>query len=515
MKRHLLSLAFLLHHSKRYQQAKQFARTLLFDTNNPYKRYFDLMIIFLVITSVFILIYEVKNPVPPWLDHYDIYFVSFIFALEYLLRLWVYNDISEMIISEYNNAHFLSREFHLYGVLKEALLSKLKYMLTPSAIVDLLAILPAYRPLRVLRVFILFRVFKLLRYTKSINQFVDVLINKKFELLTLLFLLIFIVMTSGIAIYILEADENESIGTLFDGIYWAIVTISTVGYGDISPVTEIGRAISILIIISGIAMISFVTSVIVSAFSERLGELKENRIIEQMNKSDAFLIICGYGQLTKMFFRQNRKQIENYVLLDSDPQRVEMAKKDGYTAICEDASSFSVLNQFDFNHAKITLLALTSSDVENIYITLNAKSVSSKIRVIARVNDPATLKKFHYAGADELLMPNMVANTMIYTAITQPTMYKAIHAVLTGKSIANIDEIHVLESTVLVGKSIASLDFKAHKILFIGIQRGEKFLFNPKGEVTIQAHDVLLVMGRKISLEYFKMKHEKGGYAST
>ena len=508
MKDKLLSLALFLHHSPKYKSAKKFAKTLLFDANNPYKRYFDLTIIFLVVSSVLILIYEVKNPVPVWLDNYDIYVVSLIFAIEYLLRLWVHNDLSEMMIKEYNDSKFINREFSLYTVLKEGLVEKLKYMVTPSAIVDLLAILPAYRPLRILRVFILFRVFKLLRYTKSINQFVDVLVNKKFELLTLLFLLLFIVITSGIAIYILEADKNSSIHTLFDGIYWAIVTISTVGYGDISPVTDVGRAISILIIVSGIAMISFVTSVIVSAFSERLNELKEYRIIEQMNKSKSFMIICGYGQMTKMFFRQRRQTLEHYVIMDNDPIRVAAAKKDGYVAIREDASSYETLSRFDAEYCDVTILCLTSSDVENIYITLNAKSISKSIKVIARVNDPETIDKFKYAGADEVLLPNLVANTMIYTAIKQPTMYKAIHAILTGKSIANIDEIHVHASHAMVGKQIEDLDFSSNKLLFMGIQRKGKFIFNPPKTEAIESFDVLLVMGRKISLEYFKLQHE-------
>jgi len=508
MKELLLSLALFLHRSARYKATKTFIKTLLFDTNNPYKRYFDLTIIFLVVSSVIILIYEVKNPVPLWLDNYDIYVVSFIFAVEYLLRLWVHNDISKMLIKEYNDAKFLGSEFCFYAVLKEGLLAKLKYMLTPSAIVDLLAILPAYRPLRILRVFILFRVFKLLRYTKSINQFVDVLVNKKFELLTLLLLLLFIVLTSGIAIYILEAGINKNIDTLFDGIYWAIVTISTVGYGDISPVTSVGRAISILIIVSGIAMISFTTSVIVSAFSERLSELKEDRIIEQMNKSKSFMIICGYGQMTKMFFRQKRKNIEHYIIMDTDASRVKSAKKDGYIAIQENASSHKTLSRFDAKYCDITMLCLTSSDVENIYITLNAKSISRNIKVIARVNDPETIDKFKYAGANELLLPSLVANTMIYTAITQPTMYKAIHAILTGKSIANIDEIHVHTSHTMLGKEVKELAFTSNKLLFLGIERNGKFIFNPSQDMRIEAFDVLLIMGRKISLDYFKLQHE-------
>ncbi len=90
-----------------------------------------------------------------------------------------------------------------------------------------------------------------------------------------------------------RARKTGDINSLFDAIYWALITISTVGYGDISPKTPEGRIVSMIIIISGIAMISFVTSVIVSAFSEKLDELKENRIIEKINKSKEFIIICG------------------------------------------------------------------------------------------------------------------------------------------------------------------------------------------------------------------------------
>ena len=510
VKQLFLSFALYLQKAKRYQRTKAYIGDLLKGTDNPYKKYLDAFIIFLIVTSVFILVYEVKRPVPLWLDYYDFYFVSFVFFVEYILRLWVHNDLSAYIVEEHRDSLFLHREFQLWSVVKYGLKEKMHYMLTPAAIVDLLAIFPAYRPLRVLRIFVLFRVLKLLRYTKSINQFVEVISNKRFELLTLLFLLFFIVMTAGIALYVLEERINPNITSLFDGIYWSLITISTVGYGDISPVTDAGRTISMLVIISGIAMISFATSVIVSAFSERLSELKENRIIEQINKSRSFLIICGYGQMAKMFFRQKKEKENNYIILDKDFKRVEQARKDGYQAIVEDASRYETLKKFNTEHAMITILCLTGSDVENIYITLNAKSISRKIRVIARVNDVNIVSKFEYAGADHLLMPNQVVNTMIRTAITQPTMYKAIHAILTGKSVARIDEIHVHEEHSLVGKSVADLHFKASKLLFIGIERDGEFLFNPPPEEKVQRYDILLVMGRQISLDYFRMTHEGG-----
>ncbi len=146
--------------------------------------------------------------------------------------------------------------------------------------------------------------------------------------------------------------------------------------------------------------------------------------------------------------------------------------------------------------------------MENIYITLNAKSISRKISVIARVNNVNIISKFKYAGADHLLMPNKVVNTMIRTAITQPTMYKAIHAILTGKNVARIDEIHVHEKHFMVGRSVEEMNFRASKLLLVGIEREGKFIFNPLPTEIIQTYDILLLMGRQISLDYMREKYE-------
>ena len=499
----ILAIARKLHGSPLYKKIKLFVRELLENEKNPYKRYFDLTIIILIFTSIFILVYEVKHPVPHWMDTYDIYVVSLFFGIEYLMRIWVVNDLSEMVLESYQDAKFLGKPFDATAALKKGLKEKLYFMVTPSAIIDLLAIFPTYRPLR------LFRVLKLLRYVKSINQFIEVLSSKRFELLTLLFLLLFIVFTAGIAIYVLEEKSNPNINSLFDAFYWALVTISTVGFGDISPVSTEGRSISMVIIVSGIAMISFATSVIVSAFSEKLSEVKEHRTIEKINKNDAFLIICGYGQLTKIFLRKEGLSPDAYIVLEKDSDRVAAAKREGYNVIQEDASRTEVLKRFNTKSAKVTVLCLIADDVENIYITLTAKALSRKIKVITRANDSRMVKKLQYAGADHILLPHEVANNMIHIAITQPTMYKALHAVLTGKDVAQIYELHVGLHETLVGKEVASIDFAAHKLLFIGIHRQGEFLFNPSKETLFQPHDVLLVIGRKISLEHFRAMYKE------
>ena len=500
----IVSQALRRDRSTRYQALKGFFRNILNNPDYPYKKYFDLFMIALILSSVWILVHEVKHPLPHWVDIYDLYVVTVIFIIEYLLRLWVYSDLHRMVLKEYDEAKILGKRISYRKIARHFLMSKLSYILTPSAIIDLFAILPGYRPLRVLRIFILFRLFKLLRYTKSINQFVQVLVEKKFELLTLLFLLLFIVVTAGIAIYVFEAHVNPEIHTLFDALYWALVTISTVGYGDIAPVTIQGRMISGVIIISGIAMISFVTSVIVSAFSVKLEELKENRYIQELNKEERFLILCGYGQMTKMFLRKKSDEIA-YIIFDKDAERAADAERDGYRVIQEDASRYEVLKRFNTKYAKITVVTLLNDDVENIYITLNAKSVSPDIQVIARVSDRKTIPKYRQARADHLLMPDDVAARMLLMAIEQPAMHKAILHLITGRGKAQFGEVFVRKEDRFCCRSIAEIDFKIHKLLFVGLYRTatETFLFNPSKEMVIQDQDVILVIGYHISIEQF------------
>lgn len=507
-----IRLAYGLHSSKRYQKIKTHTRDILTNPEYRYRKYVDFVMIFLIITSVGVLVYEVKHSVPAWLTFYDIYVVSMIFLIEYLLRLWVFSDVHTVIIEEYKKAHFLKIDFSLTATSKKILLKKLEHITSFAAIVDLLAILPVYRPLRILRIFVLFRLFKLFRYTRNVNHFVDVLATKKFELLTLLFLLVFIVISSGIAIYVLEAHVNEKIVTLLDAVYWSMVTISTVGYGDISPVTNAGKIITMFIIVSGIAMISFATSVVVSAFYEKLGIIKTNRIIEELNQKEEFLIICGYGQLSKSFLRQTCEGEYDYIIIDKDPVKVEQAIKDGYRAIHDDASRHDVLVKFNIRNTKITLLALTQSDVENIYITLNVKSISKSIKVIANTADERMKKKYELAGADSVLVSNSVANMMTTLAIVQPVIYDGLSAILLGTNEAHMDEVMVDSESRLIGKRIDGIAFRAERLLLIGIYKGNSvgFIFNPPLDLVIEEDDVLLLMGLKISIAHFKEKMQRG-----
>jgi voltage-gated potassium channel len=503
----VVSFFLFLAHSQKYTTFKRKIRDILKNPKNRYKQYIDYFLIFLIISSVTIFMYEVKHPtIGPALDFYAIYVTSFFFLIEYIINLWLHNNVHTDVLAEYNRATFLNTKANYFKVLNSSLIKKLSYIITPAAIIDLLAILPAYREFRFLKVFVLFRFLKLLKHSKSIYHFIEVLANRKFELLTLVVLLIFVVFVGGLAIYILEQTQNEHINSLFDALYWSFITITTVGYGDISPVTTPGKVVSFVIVIMGIVIISFATSVIVSAFSEKLDELKEDRVADTLTNHKEFLIVCGYGQIAKFFLNEIRKSNIAYIILDKDCHSAQEARNDGHDAICANASRYEVLKRFYNSDSKVTVLALAGSDIENIYISLNAKSVSKDISVIARASSNKLISRYKRAGADRVILPYDIASSMLVASIIYPTMYKAINAILNFKDVATIDEIFITPESLILGLSIEEIGFSNYNLTILGVQSGARgeFKFNPPKSYILKENDIVVALGHKLSISHFK-----------
>ena len=138
----ILKLSETIDKSECYQKTKSFFRSLLNDVSYPYKRYFDAFMILLIVISIGILVMNKSEKIPDWLVTFDLYFVTAIFALEYLLRLWVSHDIHKAILASKSTKSY-----------KFAFLKKLRYMVTLPALIDFVAIFPKFRIIRLLKLY--------------------------------------------------------------------------------------------------------------------------------------------------------------------------------------------------------------------------------------------------------------------------------------------------------------------------------------------------------------------------
>ncbi len=517
----LIAFAFYLDSNRRYLKIKRFFSRLMNDDNFRYKHYFDIFMFFLVLISVGILLYDIRHEIHPLLEDFDYFFITGVFLIEYVIRVWVYNDIHKIIINEYEEATFLGREVSFKKIVKEILFKKWEYVRTPFAIIDLLAILPGYRPLRMFRIFVVFRLFKLLRYVKSINTFIEVLANKKFELLILLIAVSFVTIIGGVVIYVFEAHINQKIDNLFDAFYWSLVTITTVGYGDITPLTPEGKALTMVLIVFGVGFISFSTSIIASAFTERIEELKSQRVVREIKGMNDVYMICGFSNEAEILAERFKKENYDFFIVDVDEARVDKAVQKNYVAMKGDVTDREFLKKLDFKNIS-KVFVLTNNDIANAFMILSIRTyINGDIFTLA--NDEKNITKLKKAGAKYVVVPTNATALLIAEYIGHPITFKVIDAILNEKKNAVIDEIVVIENSILDGKIIGEINFERYKLILFGVLKKNSyallnetfkikenyFYFNPPFDLRLEAGDVIVIMGYSVSVNYFKYLVER------
>lgn len=515
----LVEFSFFLDESKKYNKIKSLTKRVLEDHSYRYGRYFNYFMIFLIISSVIIIIDEVKHPIEHWLIFYDVYIVTGFFIVEYILRLWVYNDMHRVIIEEFHDSLFLDKRFDTFGTVKKIVSKKIEYIISPLAIIDLLAILPSFRELRILRIFVLFRAFKLLRYSNHITHFMKILISKKSELFMILFLFVFVIFISGVSIYVFEEHINPNIKTIYDAFYWSLITITSVGYGDIVPISSEGRSVAAVIVFIGIGLIALSTSIIVSAFNEKDEELKSEKIKSIIDKFSNYYLICGYSHLAELLAARLKKSGDNFIIIDNDAQKVNQAISDGYLAYKADASSKNVLIDLQMSKKALAVITLAQDDIQNIFISLSVRSLSKNVMLISRMRHKYSYKKLKLAGVDKIISAANMASMLVGTLINKPLATEAVNSILSGKRNARCEQVEIFSDSPIIGKTIKDIDISSYRLILLGVSRktGEKreFIFNPKDDFKLKEGDVLVLLGYSISITNFKniMKKSSIKYA--
>lgn len=241
---------------------------------------FDAVIIFLITVNIIMVIAETFNlPAVIKSIFYYIEIVSIvIFTIEYILRVYtsdlLYSDISPIK-------------------------ARIKYIFSFMALIDLLAIIPFYLPfiipidlriLRVLRMFRLLRVLKVNRYTDALSSIGKVFKRKKNQLLSSIFVVMVLMVIVSVVMYNIESEvQPEVFNNAFSALWWAVATFTTVGYGDIYPITAAGKFLSAVIAFLGIALVAVPTGIITAGFTEQMNEDKE-----QAEDTKEYCPYCGH-----------------------------------------------------------------------------------------------------------------------------------------------------------------------------------------------------------------------------
>lgn len=233
----------------------------ILDPGDEDSKYFDPFIMVLIVLNVIAVILETVDSIN---DQFHVLFSAFetfsvaVFTVEYLLRVW-----SCTVQPEY----------------RDPVTGRLRFVVTPFAMIDLMAIFPFYAPfllpdlrfMRSIRLFRLFRMLKLARYSEALRTFGSVLRMKREELSVALFAILILLVVSSSLMYQAEHDAQPgAFQSIPDAMWWGIVTLTTVGYGDVYPITPLGKFIGSVVVILGIGLFALPTGILASGFVEDL-----------------------------------------------------------------------------------------------------------------------------------------------------------------------------------------------------------------------------------------------------
>ncbi len=293
--------------------------------------------------------------------------------------------------------------------------------------------------------------------------------------------------------------------SVFEAFYMTIITISTVGFGEIRPLSPQGRAITIVVIVTGISIGTYALGQLVRIFVE--GELRSFMGRRKLKKSILALrnhyIVCGYGRIGKTICNELAVEHIKFVVIEKNPVRNEELESRGYLYLNMDATSEEALTNAGIQTAK-GLITAVRSDAINVFITLTAKALAPDIFVLSRASDETNESKILRAGATRVVSPDLIGARRMAQVIKKPTVVDFIDTAMMSSDLnLAMEEALIRPDSDLVGKSVVESNIRQDfGVIIVAIKKptGE-MLFNPMPSETINAGDVVVVIGKKQELK--------------
>jgi voltage-gated potassium channel len=289
-----------------------------------------------------------------------------------------------------------------------------------------------------------------------------------------------------------------------DSLYMAVITISTVGFGEVHQLSPSGRLFTIALILGGGGVAAFSVSVAVEFImsGEWQNYFEARRRSRMLSKLSDHIIICGFGRVGRRVADELTQENIPFIVVDMLSERVEHARERGYTVVAGNAANDNVLHQVGIESAK-GLVAVVDSDAENVFIVLTARSLNPKIYIIARANYEDTEPKLLRAGADRTLMPYNISGKRIVTMLMRPSVADFLDEVShVGGLELLLEQVKIKPSSPLAGKTLVEARIRNDMGVTVIACRNEdgQFDTHPGPQTVIAPNGLLLVLGTREQL---------------
>jgi len=261
-----------------------------------------------------------------------------------------------------------------------------------------------------------------------------------------------VVMFSGVIGYRLIEGWSWS-----DSLYMTIITVSTVGFGEVHPLSNPGRILTALLIFFGVGLMAYCLTRLVEFLFQRsiTNVLGRRTMIKKIAKMKQHAIICGYGRTGNRIVTELQSAKKTFVVIEENEDIIKRLDEQSIPYIAGDATEEETLEAANICQAD-SLVAALDSDAENLFLTLTANGLCDNLRIIARVHDPDSVRKFQKAGATRVVSPISSGASQIAQLITRPSVVDLVELVTKDKNIAlQVFEHPIGEESEMLDKSLA------------------------------------------------------------
>jgi voltage-gated potassium channel len=294
-----------------------------------------------------------------------------------------------------------------------------------------------------------------------------------------------------------------------DALYMTIITISTVGYGEVHHLSSAGQVMVMVLIVIGLGLVTYTVGAIATLLVEgQVHKLFGRRMMRrELDAIRNHYIVCGHGRMGQIVCEELAAEGKPHVIITLDEEEAEQLSTKGRLALFGDATEDEVLLRAGVTRAK-ALVATTSRDVDNLYITLSARELARAenptLYILARAAEDKAANKIRHAGADRVISPYRIGGSRLVQALLRPKVYDYMEVAMTSQGIELLVEQFVIPvESYLDGVIIRSSDLRSeYDVIIIGINDvSGNMLFNPGPDQLIHAGDTLILLGAKSQLQ--------------
>jgi voltage-gated potassium channel len=290
---------------------------------------------------------------------------------------------------------------------------------------------------------------------------------------------------------------------LLDSFYMVIITISTVGYQEVHPLSTVGRIFTSTLIVVGVGTMLYGFGVFAETLADNaFGNYRRQRQLERSLKElrDHF-IICGYGRIGTQIVAEFEEHKVPYAVIDQTEEAVGRLRAEGRLHIEGDASSEELLRQAGIERAR-GLICAVDSDERAVYIVLSARALNPSLYILARAGRPESIRRLELAGATRTISPYRMAGHLMAELAVRPALVDVLDTLHHGDAEIAVEEMIVSAGMAAAGKTIEEaglLDASAAKLLALRRRDGTLYV-NPSPELRLEVGDLLIALGSEAQL---------------